>query len=84
MAVLGTIAAWWSIGVAASFWVQDSGSAQGSLGMAIVFVLLPVSIVSVLLVAVWLKRRSRRRSGRGRSRGGCGQAAQMTVPLGCH
>ena len=56
-AVLGTIAAWWSIGVAASFWVRDNGSAQGSLGVAIVFVLLHVSIISVLLIAVWLKRR---------------------------
>ncbi len=57
-AVLGTIAAWWSIGVAASFWVRDNGPAQGSLGVAIVFVLLHVSIISVLLIAVWLKRRA--------------------------
>lgn len=61
-AVLGTIAAWWSIGVAASFWVQDNGRAQGSLGVAIAFVLLHVSIISVLLVAVWLKRRAGGRS----------------------
>ena len=61
-AVLGTIAAWWSIGVAASFWVRDDGPARGSLAVAIVFVLLHVSIVSVLLVAVWLKRRAGGRS----------------------
>ena len=61
-AVLGTIAAWWSIGVAASFWVRDNGAAQGSLGVAIGFVLLHVSIISVLLIAVWLKRRAGGRS----------------------
>ena len=61
-AVLGTIAAWWSIVVAASFWVRDDAAARGSLAVAIVFVLLHVSIVSVLLIAVWLKRRAGGRS----------------------
>ena len=77
--VLGAIAAWWSIVVAASLWVRDDGSAQRSLGVAIVLVLLHVSIVSVLLIAPWLKRRSRREAV---TEGD--QASQITAPLGCH
>ena len=48
--------------MAASFWVRDNGPAQGSLAVAIVFVLLHVSIIAVLLIAVWLKRRAGGRS----------------------
>jgi hypothetical protein len=60
-AVLGAIAAWWSIVVAASLWVRDNGPAQRSLGVVIMLVLLHVSIVSILLIAPWLKRRASRR-----------------------
>ncbi len=84
VAVLGAIAAWWSIVVAVSLWVSENGPAQRSPGVAIVLILLPVSLVSIWLIAVLLERRSSRRSGRGRSPGGCGQASQMTAPLGCH
>jgi hypothetical protein len=83
-AVLGAIAAWWSIVVAASLWVGDNASAQRSLGVAIALVLLHVSIVSIWLVAVGLKRRASRRSARARSQGGDGQESQITVPLACH
>jgi hypothetical protein len=83
-AVIGAMAAWWSIVVAASFWVSDNGPAQRSPGAAIVLILLPVSLVWIWLVAVLLERRASRRSGRGRSPGGCGQASQVTGPLTCH
>ena len=64
-AVLGAIAAWWSTVVAASLWVRDNASAQRSVGVAIALVLLHLSIVSILLIALWLKRRASRRSARG-------------------
>jgi hypothetical protein len=63
-AVLGAIAAWWGIVVAASLWVRDDGSAQRSLGVAVLLVLLHVSIVSILLLSPLLKRRANRRSTR--------------------
>ena len=83
-AVVGAIAAWWSIVVAASFWVSDNGPAQRSPGVAIVLILLPVSLVSIWLIAVLLERRASRRSARGRPPGGCGPASQITGPLTCH
>jgi Domain of unknown function (DUF1707) len=69
-AVLGAIAAWWSIVVAASLWAGDNASAQRSVGVAIALVLLHLSIVSILLIALWLKRRDSRQSARGRSQKG--------------
>jgi hypothetical protein len=83
-AVIGAIAAWWSIVVAASFWVSDSGPAQRSPGVTILLILLPVSLVSIWLVAALLEKRASRRSARGRSDGDCGQASQITAPLTCH
>ena len=64
-AVLGAIAVWWSIVVAVSLWVAENGPAQRSPGVAIVLILLPVSLVSIWLIAVLLERRARRRSGAG-------------------
>jgi Domain of unknown function (DUF1707) len=84
VAVLGSIAAWWGIVAAASVWVADHGSAQRSLGVAIVVILLHMSIISVWLVAAVLERGAKRRSARGLSQGGGGQASQTTVPLACH
>ena len=84
MAVIGAVAAWWSIVVAASLWASDNGPAQRSPGVAIVLILLPVSLVSIWLIAVVLERRASRRSARDRSPGGCGQASQITGPLACH
>jgi predicted ABC-type sugar transport system permease subunit len=46
-------------------WVGDNASAQRSVGVAIALVLLHVSIVSILLIALWIKRRASRRSARG-------------------
>jgi hypothetical protein len=63
--VLGAFAAWWGTVITASLWVSDNGSAQRSLGVAIVLILLHVSIVSFLLIAPLLKRRASRRSTRG-------------------
>jgi hypothetical protein len=82
-AVLGAIAVWWSIVVAASLWVSDNGPAQRSPGVAILLILLPVSLVSIWLIAVLLERRASRRSGPDRSPGGCGQASQINGPLAC-
>ena len=49
--------------------------------MAVVLVLLHVSIVSILLLSPWLKRRASRRSTREAVTEG-EQASQLTVPLG--
>jgi hypothetical protein len=68
-AVLGAIAAWWSVVAATSFWLADRGPAQRSLSVIIVVILLQVSIVSLWPIAVVLDRRSRRRSARGSSPG---------------
>jgi hypothetical protein len=60
-AVIGAFAAWWSFVAAATFWLGENGSAQRSLGVAIVLVLVHMSIVSLLLLAVWLEKRAGRR-----------------------
>jgi hypothetical protein len=46
-------------------------------------VVLHLSIVSIWLVALLLSRRASKRSARGRSPGGGGQASQVTGPLAC-
>ncbi len=84
VAVISAVAAWWSIVVAASLWASDNGPAQRSPGVAIVLILLPVSLLSIWLIAVVLERRASRRSARDRSPGGSGQAAQITGPVACH
>jgi hypothetical protein len=83
-AVIGAMAAWWSVAVAASLWVSDSGPAQRSPGVAVVLILLPVSLIWIWLIAVVLEKRASRRSARDRSPGGCGQAAQIPGPVTCH
>jgi hypothetical protein len=79
VAVTCVFAAWWSIVVAASFWMSDNGSAQRSPGALIVILVLYASIVWVWLIAAWLGRRARRRSERGRSRGRGGRASRRPV-----
>jgi hypothetical protein len=64
-AVIGAMAAWWSIAVAGSLWVSGSGPAQRSPGVAIVLILLPVSLVWIWLIAVLVERRAGRRSAAG-------------------
>lgn len=79
-AVLGGVAAWWTIVAAASFWVADHGSAQRSMGVVVLVILLHVSIISIWLIAALLEKRAKRRSARLQSRGGCGQAV---APSAC-
>jgi hypothetical protein len=64
-AVLGSIAVWWGIVAAASWWVQDNAAAQRSLGVAVGLVVLHLSIVSIWLVVALLSRRASKRSARG-------------------
>jgi hypothetical protein len=81
-AVMGAIAVWWGIIVAASFWVRDDASAHRSVGVVVGLVMLHVSIVSIWFVALLLNRRASRRSARGLPPGG-GQASQVTGPRAC-